>query len=62
MREQEQLPKKTNIPGLNTGKIVYNVSEMVLDETTKSVLAKGFNYAVTLTDPSGKHHMRSGSI
>ncbi|XP_018563496.1 uncharacterized protein LOC108905193 [Anoplophora glabripennis] len=47
--QQEELPKKRNTPGLNADKIVYNVSKMVLDEALKSVLSKGFNYAVTPT-------------
>ncbi|XP_072401602.1 uncharacterized protein [Diabrotica undecimpunctata] len=40
----EQQPRET--PQQDTCKLVYNFSNFTLDEATKSVLSKGFNFAV----------------
>ncbi|XP_072401183.1 uncharacterized protein [Diabrotica undecimpunctata] len=42
----EQRPRKKETPPTETHKLVYNFSNLELNEATTSVLSKGFNFAV----------------
>ncbi|XP_072377911.1 uncharacterized protein [Diabrotica undecimpunctata] len=45
----QQRPKNKELPTTESSNLVYNFSNLTLDEATNSVLSKGFNFAIAPT-------------